>query len=77
MSFLTRCKVKTLPADVDCSESFDTEHADFSGIIGGGIWVGPIRLAVQYDIGFSNLSAESGNGSVKNRTWTILVGSGR
>ena len=77
VSFLTRCQVKALSGEVDCSESFDTQNADFSGVIGGGVWVGPVRLAVQYDIGFSNISSESGSGSAKNRTWTILVGSGR
>jgi opacity protein-like surface antigen len=71
----TGCDVAVLQGTLDCS--LDLQTADFSAIIGGGVWLGPILLDVQYDIGFSNINADPSSGvSVKNRTWTILVGFG-
>jgi hypothetical protein len=59
--------------DFDIDE--DVESMDFSLIFGGGVSVGAAIFEARYDLGLTDLASDPA-GSVKSRTFSILVGYG-
>lgn len=51
----------------------DTESVEFSGIIGGGLEVGPGILEVRYDYGFNDLDKDEFS-EARSRTFSVLFG---
>jgi hypothetical protein len=85
-SWETRCRIRDAGEAVDCAafeeEPLETKSPDVGMAFGGGfeIFMGSftLQLEARYNLGLTTIDdATEETGSVKNRTWSFMLGVGR
>lgn len=77
VAFEVSCRVKVATGSDDCaSADIEVEDTDVSLIVGAGIEVGSLTMALRYDYGIKSLDAGPSPSEVYNRVLTLTVGYG-